>query len=174
TCDVGRRMDHLATQIVQLQERVDTLRETKAVSIGQNGQKKQGMPTGQRKHIDQWAPVGNGHMRTSEKQRADATGERDTEEQGSTAEAILAAFLQLGTNTPDTWIAREIGCSRRTVARYKKRFLGQGLLTADEKNEQLQHPFQEDKAEKQERGEESDLAHLPSGDAGAVQGSDAM
>ncbi|HEU5380009.1 MAG TPA: hypothetical protein VFV38_31690, partial [Ktedonobacteraceae bacterium] len=47
TCDVGRRMDHLATQIVQLQERVDTLRETKAVSIGQNGQKKQGMPTGQ-------------------------------------------------------------------------------------------------------------------------------
>ena len=170
TGDVGRRMDHLDTQIAQLQKSVGTLRETKAVSIGHNGQKKQKMPTGQEKHMDQWAPVGNGHLHTPENQWAAAPGERDTEEQGNTAEAILAAFLRLGVNTPDTWIAREIGCSRRTIARYKKRFLEQGLLVAEEKSEQPQHPYREDETEKQERGEESALAHLAPGDAGAVQG----
>ncbi len=171
TAEVGRRMDHLDTQIVQIQQLVGTLGSTRTVPIGRYGQKKQGMPTGQGEQMDQWAPVGNGHLRRSENQRATATGGRDTEEQGNTAEAILAVFLRLGANTPDTWIAREVGCSRRTVARYKKRFLEQKLLTPEEKIEQPQAPSQENETEKREREEEPALAHLPSGDAGAVQGS---
>ncbi|HEU5384239.1 MAG TPA: helix-turn-helix domain-containing protein [Ktedonobacteraceae bacterium] len=157
TGDVSRRMGHLDTHIVQLHERVHTLRSTKAVPIGHNGQKKQGMPTGQGKQMDQWTPMGNGYMRTSENQQANATGERGIEGQRNTAEAILAAFLRLGANTPDTRIAREMGCSRRTVARYKKRFLELRLLTAEEKSEQPQYPFQENEAEKQGGGEEPDL-----------------
>jgi hypothetical protein len=174
TGDMGRRMDRLDTQIIQTQELVGTLGSRRAMPIGQYGQKKQGMPTGQGKQMGQGAPVGNGHMRIPENQRATATGEKDTEEQRNTAETILSAFLQLGANTPDTWIAREVGCSRRTVARYKKRFLEQGLLPAEEKSEQQQLPSQEDEAEKQERREEADLTHPPPGDTGAVQGPGAL
>lgn len=174
TREAGRRMDCLDTQVVQLQEQVGTTNAGVAAPRGQGGQKKQGMPTGQRGHRDQWASVDSGHMRTSTKQQTIATGEMDTEKQGNAVDLMLAAFLRLGANTPDTWIAREIGCSRRTVARYKKRFQEQGLLPALGKGEQPQSLPRDGGAEEQEHAEEPDLIQLPLDGAEAVQGSDTV
>lgn len=41
--------------------------------------------------------------------RAAVAHENQGDEQGNAADLILAAFLRLGANSPDTWIAREVG-----------------------------------------------------------------
>lgn len=41
--------------------------------------------------------------------RAAVAHENQGGEQGNAADLILAAFLRLGANIPDTWIAREVG-----------------------------------------------------------------
>ena len=166
TAEMGRRMDYLDTQVVQLQEHVGT------APIGQGRQKKPGIPIRQSGHMDQRAAVGSAHMHMSENRRATTTGEMDTEGQGNISELILAAFLRLGASTPDTWIAREVGCSHRTVARYKKRFQEQGLLIASGRNEQSQRSIHEEGAVIQEQREEPSLAHLLLDGVGAAQGPD--
>lgn len=50
------------------------------------------------------------------------------EEQESAATVLLAAYHRLGVATSDNRMAREVGYSRKTVARWKKRFLEQGVL----------------------------------------------
>jgi hypothetical protein len=167
TAEVGRRMDHLDIQVIQIQEQVGETPTGTSAPRGQDGQKKPGMPTRQSGHSDQRVAVGSGQVRTLKNQRAPATGEMDTGDQGNISDLLLATFLRLGTNTPDTWIAREVGCSRRTVARYKKRFQEQGLLAASGTSERPQYASRGDEAEKQVQGEEPDLAYLPPDGAGA-------
>lgn len=171
TAEMGRRMDTLDTMVVHVQKHVNTLPTLNtgiAAPIGPGVQETQGMPIKPGASTDQWASAGSGHARTSEKQRAAVAREHHREEQGNAADLILSAFLRLGARTPDTWIAREVGCSRRTVARWKKRFQEQDLLPAAEKSDVPPSALREDEGKRQEGGEYADPTHLPSEGAEAA------
>lgn len=58
------------------------------------------------------------------------------EQQEGMAARILATLRQLGMSTPDTRIAREVGCSRKTVARWRKRWQEQGMLAVVAQSEE--------------------------------------
>jgi hypothetical protein len=110
-----------------LQGQVDTLGMSQVgtgATPGPGVQEDDGTPTTQKGQ-------GNGHRRTWEDQR----GIGGTDQEGQVTDLILAAFRRFGTSTPDTWIAREVGCSRKTVGRWKKRLLEQGLLSASPADE---------------------------------------
>jgi hypothetical protein len=134
--EMGRHMDILGTHIQKYVDTLPTLDMGTTAPIGPGAQKTENVPIKPEDPTDQWASVGSGHAHLSADQRAAVAQENQGEEQGNVSGLILAAFLRLGTNTPDAWIAREVGCSRRTVARWKKRFQEQGRLIAPVKPDQ--------------------------------------
>ena len=94
-------------------------------------------------HVEQGAE--KEHMRTHQEQgpkRETPLSEgRDAQrEAGNTAEVLLAAFHRLGGTTSDNSIARATGYSRKTVARWRKRFRERGLLVVPSPGEQPLHP----------------------------------
>ncbi|MGH2510748.1 MAG: helix-turn-helix domain-containing protein, partial [Ktedonobacteraceae bacterium] len=135
TTTVDGHLRTLGTQVEHLQAHVGILAipnvDTSATqqSDAQDGQ---AVPTAQS------SPTKRGHMPTWENEGRTVDSDVEPEEQGSTAGHILATFQRLGASTPDTRIAREVGCSRRTVARWRKRFQEQGLLPVVAQSEELQ------------------------------------
>lgn len=75
--------------------------------------------------------------RTSAQVQPGSFGETEREEGTNTGPAILAAFQRLGGHTTDTDVAHEVGCSRTTVARWRKRLMAQGQLSVQETNTQF-------------------------------------
>ncbi|HEU5377261.1 MAG TPA: helix-turn-helix domain-containing protein [Ktedonobacteraceae bacterium] len=132
--EVGRQKESLGAQIDHFQERVGILDEGSATlrEPGPGTQREQSIPPDQRVRMDQWAPLDRGRAPVSENQRLTTNGGKEGVNRENTSDLILATLLRLGVTTPDTRIAREVGCSRRTVARWKKRFQAQGLLSAPE------------------------------------------
>jgi len=99
-------------------------------------------------HMQAGQGAGKEHMRTSQdhgpKRGTPLGGGKDAQrEQGSTAEVLLAAFHRFGVATSDNSIARATGYSRKTVARWRKRFQQQGRLPVSTNGEELPIHFPE-------------------------------
>jgi hypothetical protein len=69
-------------------------------------------------------------------------GNLQTTEQSATAQRILAA-LKDAPDSSDRQVARDIGCSRPTVARWRRRFQAQGLLGGEKSDSEPPHPLVE-------------------------------
>jgi len=63
-------------------------------------------------------------------------------EQSAAAQRILAA-LKNAPDSSDRQVARDIGCSRPTVARWRRRFQAQGLLDGEKSDSEPPHPLVE-------------------------------
>ncbi|HEU5383831.1 MAG TPA: helix-turn-helix domain-containing protein [Ktedonobacteraceae bacterium] len=161
-------MTYLGIQIGHLQEQMGILAPDTTALIGPGAQEEQSM------FPDQRAPLDRGRAPVSENQRLTTNGGRERVSRENTSDLILTTLLRLGVTTPDARIAREVGCSRRTVARWKKRFQAQGLLSAPEKRGLLQSALHENDEEVQiNRGEPASTETLPDG-TGSVHRSDVM
>lgn len=132
TTEMGKRIDDLGAQVDRLQERMGILDPDTTALIGSGAQEEQSMSPDQWAHMDQRASLDGERAHVSESQRLTTNGGREGVNRENTSDLILTTLLRLGVTTPDTRIAREVGCSRRTVARWKKRFQAQGLLSAPE------------------------------------------
>ncbi|HEU5377215.1 MAG TPA: helix-turn-helix domain-containing protein [Ktedonobacteraceae bacterium] len=130
TTEMGRHIDSLCVQIGHLQEQMGILGADATALMGSGAQEEQSMSPDQWAHMDQRASLDRGRASVSENQRLITNGRRERVSRENTSDLILTTLLRLGVTTPDTRIAREVGCSRRTVARWKKRFQAQGLLSA--------------------------------------------
>lgn len=82
--------------------------------------------------------TGEQHIRPpAQGQRGVFDEKAETEEGTNAGPAILAAFQRLGSHATDTDVAHEVGYSRTTVARWRKRLIAQGQLAAPATNTQL-------------------------------------
>ena len=63
-------------------------------------------------------------------------------EQSATAQRILAVLTD-APDSSDRQVARDIGCSRPTVARWRRRFQAQGLLDGEKSDSEPPHPLVE-------------------------------
>jgi len=149
-----------------------TLNLNDGAATGTGAQGGPGVSHVQRARREQGATVDSGHTYAEQGKGRTAGNRAETEEQGNAAELTLAALLRLGANTPDTWIAREVGCSRKTVARWKKRFQEQGLLSASEKRGQPPFILQASETVEQESKEGVDQITLSPDDARSAQAFD--
>jgi Homeodomain-like domain-containing protein len=132
--EVDGHLRTLGTQVEQIQAHMGTL----AISnVGTSTTQKPDAPDGQVAPTTQSAPTRRGRMPTLDNQDGTVDSDAEPGEQESTAGSLLATFQRFGASTPDAKIARDVGCSRRTVARLRKRFQEQGLLSVVAQSEEL-------------------------------------
>ena len=139
TTQVDQHLGTLRAQMDQVQDQVRTLSTQNldaGAATGPGAHPGQGMSHAQLARREQGTLLGRERTQTEEDQGRTTGSHTEAEDQSNAAELILAALLRLGVNTPNTWIAREVGCSRKTVARWRKRFQEQGRLSRATEHEQ--------------------------------------